>query len=109
MIYEELGWESLTNRRWYRRLSLFFLIANNQAPFYLYKVISPSVLLWRRNVNDNFNGNRFKNIFSRTIKFRDSFFPSCIVDWNELDEKLKKAINKKSFHSSLVKLVRPPK
>ena len=23
-IYEELGWEPLTNRRWYRRLSLFF-------------------------------------------------------------------------------------
>ena len=22
-IYEELGWETLTNRRWYRRLSLF--------------------------------------------------------------------------------------
>ena len=54
------------------------------------------------------NGNRFKNIFSRTIKFSDSFFPSCIVDWNELDEKLKKVINKKSFYSSLVKLVRPP-
>ena len=107
-IYEELGWESLTNRRWYRRLSLFFLIVNNQAPFYLCKVISPSVPLWRRNVNDNLNGNRFKNIFS-TITFSDSFFPSCIVDWNELDEKLKKAINKKSFQSSLVKLVRPPK
>ena len=68
-------------------------------------MISPSVPLWRRNVNDNLNGNRFKKIFSRTIKFSDSFFPSCIVDWNELDEKLKKAINKKSF----VKLVRPPK
>ena len=72
---EELGWESLTNRRWYRRLSLFFLIANNQAPFYLCKVISPSVPRWRRNVNDNLNGNHFKNIFSRTIKFSDSFHP----------------------------------
>ena len=120
-IYEELGWESLTNRRWYRRLSLFFVIANNQAPFYLCKVISPSIPLWRskvispsiplwrKNVNDNLNGNRFKNIFSRTIEFSDSFFPSCIVGWNELDEKLKKAINKKFCQSSLVKLVRPPK
>ena len=34
-IYEELGWEWLTNRRWYHRLSLFFLIANNQTPLYL--------------------------------------------------------------------------
>ena len=38
-IYDELVWESLTNRRWYRRLSLFFLIANIQAPFYLCKFI----------------------------------------------------------------------
>ena len=106
---KNLVWESLTNRRWYRRLSLFFLIANNQAPFYLCKAISPSVPLWRRNVNDTLNGNRFKNIFSRTIKFCDSFFPSCIVYWNELDEKLKKAINKKSFQSSLVKVVKPPR
>ena len=39
----------------------------------------------------------------------DETFPSCIVDWNELDETFKNAINKKSFQSSLVKLVRPPK
>ena len=49
-----------------------------------------------------------KKMFTRTIKFRDSFFPS-FVEWNGLDEILKKAINKKSFQSSLVKLVRPPK
>ena len=49
-IYEELGWETLTNRTWYRRLSLFFLIANNQAPWYLRNIISPSVSLWRTNV-----------------------------------------------------------
>ena len=45
--------------------------------------------------------------FMRKLSFH--FFPSCIVDWNELDEKLKKAISKKYFQSSLVKLVRPPK
>ena len=44
-IYEELGWETLTNRRWYRRLCLFFLIANKQAPSYLCNIISPSLPL----------------------------------------------------------------
>jgi hypothetical protein len=67
-IYEELGWKTLTNRRWYRRLSLSFLIANNQAPLYLCNVISPSLPLWRRNQHDNLNGNRFNKLYARSIK-----------------------------------------
>ena len=42
-VYEELGCENLTNRRWYRRLCLFFLIVNNQAPPYLCNV-TPSLV-----------------------------------------------------------------
>ena len=56
-IYVELAWETLTNRRWYRRLGLFFLIANNQAPPYLCNVISPSLSLWCRNKHENPTGN----------------------------------------------------
>ena len=108
-IYEELGWETLTNRRWYRRLSLFFQIAHNQAPQYLCNIITPQLPLWRRNPNNNDNDKRFKIFFSRTIKFGDSFFPSCVADWNNLDENFKRAINKKSFQNSLIKIMRPLK
>ena len=31
-IYEELGWESLTDRRWSRRLIHFYKIQNNYTP-----------------------------------------------------------------------------
>ena len=31
----EIGWETLSKRRWYRRLCLFYNIVNNQAPRYL--------------------------------------------------------------------------
>ena len=65
----------------------FFLVANNQAPWYLRDVISPSIPLWRMNQLENLNENRFKKMFTRTMK---SFFPSCIVEWNGLDEILKK-------------------
>ena len=34
-LLEELGWETLSNRRWYRRLCLFYKIINNQTPNYL--------------------------------------------------------------------------
>ena len=40
-LYEELGWESLTGRRWYRRLLQFYKIVNDLAPSYLKDIIPP--------------------------------------------------------------------
>ena len=40
-IYEELGWESLSERRWFRRLVQFFKIQNNLTPDYLKEPIPP--------------------------------------------------------------------
>ena len=34
-IYEQLGWESLNERRVFRRLTMFFKIMNNLTPNYL--------------------------------------------------------------------------
>ena len=42
-LYEELGWESLSDRRWQRRLSTFYKISNNMTPSYLRDHIPPSV------------------------------------------------------------------
>ena len=40
-LYEELGWESLTDRRWYRRLLQFYNIFNDMTPSYLKDIIPP--------------------------------------------------------------------
>ena len=34
-VYKELGWEWLTQRRWYRRMTLFYKIVNKISPKYL--------------------------------------------------------------------------
>ena len=34
-LYNELGWESLSQRRVYRRFALYFKIINNETPAYL--------------------------------------------------------------------------
>ena len=34
-LYEELGWESLSERRWSRRMTIFYKIINGMAPSYL--------------------------------------------------------------------------
>ena len=39
-IYEELGWEILYYRRWYRRLCHFYKFQSDQRPLYLYKEIA---------------------------------------------------------------------
>ena len=41
-IYEELGWELLSSRRWFRRLTQFYKIQNNLTPEYLRTTIPPS-------------------------------------------------------------------
>ena len=38
-IYEELGWEILYYRRWYRCLCHFYKLQNDQRPLYLYNEI----------------------------------------------------------------------
>ena len=34
-LYDELGWESMSNRRWFRRLTPFYKISNGHTPSYL--------------------------------------------------------------------------
>ena len=41
-LYEELGWESLSDRRWCRRILQVYKIVNNKAPAYLKKQTSSS-------------------------------------------------------------------
>ena len=40
-LYSELGWESLSDRRWSRRLTLFYKIINNLTPSYTKEPIPP--------------------------------------------------------------------
>ena len=40
--FEELGWESLCYRGWYRRLRHFFKLTISQSPEYLYDQLVPS-------------------------------------------------------------------
>jgi hypothetical protein len=43
LIYKELGWESLAERRKRRKLQMFYDIQNNNAPRYLCELIPPTI------------------------------------------------------------------
>ena len=91
-LYEELGWESLSDRRWLRRLTLFFKIKNNIAPNYL------SAFIPQRNEIRMALRNRRENIpFTRTERYENSFFPYTIKAWNNLDDEAKSKPSVESF------------
>ena len=68
-LYDELGWESLSDRRWVRRLTLFYKIQNGLAPLYL----SPHIPT--RNEIGMSLRNRDNNAFPpiRTERYANSF------------------------------------
>ena len=83
-LHEELGWESLSERRWSRRMMMFYKIINGMAPSYLSDHIpqhhTPHVSL---------RSSSSRPPFSRTEIYDNSFFPYCISNWNLLDSDIK--------------------
>ena len=64
-LYNELGLESLQNRRWYRKLSFLYKVIANQSPSYLFKMIP------KKNTKTKFTFNKqyFSGLlFSRNAK-----------------------------------------
>ena len=72
-LYEELGWESLSQRRWQRRMTLFCKIINNQTPAYLKQCLQ---------LRFHYQPIEFN---PRTLNYLASFFPSCVASWNNAD------------------------
>ena len=70
-MYEELGWESLSDRRWFRRLCQFYKIQNDLTPLYLKEAIpQPRTFLYGQR-----RENELHEIPCRTTRFFNSFYP----------------------------------
>ena len=71
-LYDELGWGSLSERRWARRLTMFYKIPNGMAPSYLSDHIPArsiiNISLRSRNTNPPFSRtDRYDNSFSLSV------------------------------------------
>ena len=87
-LYHELGLESLTDRRWNRKLVFFYKIVTSLSPQYLsrYLNLNNSSSYMPRSSNLN----KIKGIRSRTEQFKYSFFPFCINKWNKVGNMIKR-------------------
>ena len=103
-LYAELGWESLNLRRWCRRLTLLYKILNNLTPSYMIEPIPPL----RQSNYTLRNPDVIGRIMARTEKFKSSFYPSCLTEWNELDPEIRLAPSVTVFKKKLLSIIRPP-
>ena len=101
-LYKELGLEYLSSRRWLKRLTLFHKIFQNKSPTYLYNIIpKPQVFISLRNQNN------IPQMFCRTDFYQNSFFPSCIKEWNKLSPEIRAIKSLNSFRNILLKTIKP--
>ena len=101
-LYQELGFESLRDRRWYRRLVYFFNIVSLKSPAYL-----TSLLPDKQRSYDSRRNNLFRNFTIHTEYFKNSFFPYCVSEWNKLDPNLRSSTSISIFKKELLKFIRP--
>ena len=103
-LYNELGWESLSSRRWSRRLILFYKFINNLTPDYTRDPIPPLHETSYPFRNQPVVG----QIRARTEKFRSSFYPDCLFEWNKLDPELRESPSVSILKKKISLHIRPP-
>ena len=101
-IYQELGLGSLQKRRWYRKPCYFFKILKGQSPDYLSKIL-PSI---RRAYNTR-NADYIPCFNTKYSFFRNSFFTSTLIEWNNLDINIRNSESYTTFKKSILRFIRP--
>ena len=83
-LYNELGLESLQSRRWMHKLCHFYKIVRNQAPSYLTDIVPSQNRSYTLR-----NSHNVPLMVTNHQFFKNSFFPSTIIEWNNLDSDIR--------------------
>ena len=102
-LYNELGFESLSDRRSSNRVIQLFKIKNNFTPDYLRYKLTPLII---ENI-PNANPNKYVEKETRTCRYKNSFFPNAISSWNNIITNIEGNLNKSSIKSHILSIIRP--
>ena len=102
-LYEELGWDSLSERRWRRRIQQIHKIVNNNTPSYL----NDKLPRHRRPLFSQNNNNTFHEIRCRSSRYMSSFFPDAITSWNNVINQFDNSPSINILKDDLFSLIRP--
>ena len=94
-LYQELGLEYLQQRRWMRRLCLFYKVVSTKLPAYNYDIIPPVRQSQR-------HPNTFNSISCRTEYFKSPLFPCIIGEWNKLNPEIRRPGSYNIFRKSIL-------
>ena len=97
-ILADLGWPLLSARRKHFKLILMYKIINKLPPNIYLMITWKHKILTPRHLRMT---NRITIPFSRTIKHRNSFFPSTLKLWNELASNLADSPSLNTFKNAL--------
>ena len=101
-FYHELYLESHHRPCWYRKLCLFYKIFKENKPVYLFNLIPT------KNLNYNTrNTDKITLFHTKYNFFKNSFFPSTVIEWNKLDPNLRSTASLSVFKKNLLKFIRP--
>ena len=87
-LYAETGWETLSERRYRRKLQLFFNIKCGMAPEYLRHLVPPTIQ--STTIYPLRNGDNLIVPFCRLSITNSSFIPFTVKEWNKLDIAIRK-------------------
>ena len=104
-LYEELGWESLSERRWCRRILQLHNILSNKTPSY-HKDKLPR---HRRPLYSQNNKNTFHVIRCRFSRYMNSFFPDAIISWNNIITHFDNIPSINILKDHILSMIRPKK
>ena len=94
-LYDELGLHLLIKRRWCNKLIFFYKIANGLLPGYLYSYLDcPSQINYSLRST---SASVIKPSLSRTKSFKNTFFPYCINEWNNLTVEIRNSKSVDAF------------
>ena len=97
-IYDELGWESVTDRRYCRRMFQFYKIQNNLTPDYMKDFVPPPI-------NHRYptrSEHELYEINCNTDAYRASFYPDCVRCWNRIGPDVRDSPSLNSFKKRLL-------
>ena len=104
-IYMELGWESLYNRRWFRRLGHIFNLRRTGTPDYLYAELP----MGRTLKYDLRNKREYEEPLSKTKRSSNAYFTNALHEWNLLDETVRNSATLAEFKRKLLNSIKPVK
>ena len=100
-LYKQLGWESLSERRWAHRLCQIFKMTHGLTPSYLTRLLPTE-----RNIQLR-NQPRYHEIRCNTNRYKNSFLPDAIKSYNSIGIDISSSVSLPIFKSKIFKLIRP--